>query len=222
MAFLKRKRSESEFSSSSSSTLSSPLQLELSNHGVSIEPIPYGRTPSYLPSRTMKRFRNSRPSDQQVHQHTLSKLYSARQQGPSTIHDTSTLSEPVPSPSATSSDQRSLHTFWHISAPLPRNTAPPPLVQKAAFSLTNSPTSCEDCGAAFHAGGDDFDMMEVDVRAYDTACANKCVTCGKLVCGSCSISVLGVEPRCLMCAGREMSSTAQHTQGISPRSLHCP
>lgn len=67
MAFLKRKRSESEFSSSSSSTLSSPLQLELSNHGVSIEPIPYGRTPSYLPSRTMKRFRNSRPSDQQVH-----------------------------------------------------------------------------------------------------------------------------------------------------------
>jgi hypothetical protein len=147
-------------------------------------------------------------------EHTLSKLYSVRQQEPSTIRDIITLPNPVPSRSATSTDQRSLHAFWHISAPLPIDTAPPALVHKAAISLVNGHTTCEDCGAALHGGGEDAEMLDLDLQAYDAACARTCVACEKPVCGSCSVSVLGVEPRCLLCAGRDLPTAAQRKQGI--------
>ncbi|KAJ4419701.1 hypothetical protein N0V85_000872 [Neurospora sp. IMI 360204] len=88
--FLKRKRSESELSFSSS--LPSPSAGTSNDHGFdlsaiasvinsqkSFSTIPLS-TPSHLHSRTMKRYRNNRPSEEEVHQRTLSLLYAAQQQ----------------------------------------------------------------------------------------------------------------------------------------------
>lgn len=79
---LKRKRSDSELSFSSSTTLSSPPRL-LADFGSSVSMADYGTpvsamfrgrsTPLHLNSRTLKRFRNSRPSDAEVHGTPLSK-----------------------------------------------------------------------------------------------------------------------------------------------------
>lgn len=84
---LKRKRSEDELSSFSSSGIgySSPMrsdngdvvmmdtdsQSPISPHHAALSPTMQGRsrscTPSHLPSRTFKRLRNGRPSDEEVH-----------------------------------------------------------------------------------------------------------------------------------------------------------
>lgn len=77
MAMLKRKRSDSELSFSSSTTLSSPSRPStnfcfsspsMTDH----EPVASAmfrgfRAPTHLNSRTMKRTRNGRPSDAEVH-----------------------------------------------------------------------------------------------------------------------------------------------------------
>lgn len=59
------------------------------------------------------------------------------------------------------------------------------------------PSVCEDCDARLVScdGGDD---MAVDNFATETTA---CVSCGKHVCFSCSVSNLGEERRCLQCAG---------------------
>jgi hypothetical protein len=74
MGILKRKRSESEFSVSSGSTFSSPPRPGSSNFnfagvdtGTQIGPIPYGTTASLQPGRTMKRFRDSRLPEEEIH-----------------------------------------------------------------------------------------------------------------------------------------------------------
>lgn len=78
MALLKRKRSDSELSFSSGSTFSSPprpgsssfdfctMAMAMDGRPPAFSPI-RSRTPSHLHSRTMKRFRNNRPSDEEVH-----------------------------------------------------------------------------------------------------------------------------------------------------------
>ncbi|KAK5659291.1 hypothetical protein OQA88_1384 [Cercophora sp. LCS_1] len=93
---LKRKRSESEFSFNSNfSTPPRPdtSSFEFSAMGPSSWTMLGSRssTPSHLPSRTMKRFRDNRPSEAEVHQRTLNLLYSAQQ------HKTC---EPQPQPDA--------------------------------------------------------------------------------------------------------------------------
>ena len=67
---LKRKRSESEFSSSSSlfsSPQSGALHAPLHNE-YTVTPVP---TPLQLSSRTRKRYRNNRPSESEVHREYL-------------------------------------------------------------------------------------------------------------------------------------------------------
>lgn len=71
---LKRKRSESELSSSSSpfGSPSRPEQLAMMDMDSMANVSPIRRTsrsstPSHLHSRTLKRFRNSRPSDEEIH-----------------------------------------------------------------------------------------------------------------------------------------------------------
>jgi hypothetical protein len=74
MGILKRKRSESEVSFSSGSTFSSPTRPGSSNFnfggmeaGVN-SPIRYGATaPPHLPGRTMKRFRDNRLPEEEIH-----------------------------------------------------------------------------------------------------------------------------------------------------------
>ncbi|KAL7791292.1 hypothetical protein V8C37DRAFT_382605 [Trichoderma ceciliae] len=207
MAMLfKRKRSASE--------LCSPPSADNSMMDVS--------EPAVLHSRTLKRHRDNRPSDDEVHrkfyewrvhhrlstpnssscapaEHTLGLLYSAqqRQQGQPQLRDPMAAcpsQEPV-APAANPTDQQSLHRFWNISSEPSSGTSSPGIANPSA-----APTSCEDCGSVL-AGGNDDDEMEVDNGAMeDTACG----ACGKHVCFSCSVSNLGEQKRCLQCAGRRV------------------
>ncbi|KAG5922573.1 hypothetical protein E4U53_003692 [Claviceps sorghi] len=82
--------------------------------------------------RTLKRRRDDRPPEEQVHQRTLRMLYSARQDAP-----------PVPAPDEPAPanhppTQQSLHRFWRIRS-APSSGSPPRAPTPAS--------ACEDCGA---------------------------------------------------------------------------
>ncbi|KAM0255114.1 hypothetical protein ACHAQJ_006118 [Trichoderma viride] len=177
---LKRKRSAAE--------LCSPPSADDSMMDASV--------PANLHSRTLKRYRDNRPSDDEVHQHTLGLLYSAQQRPPQQQFQAPIVAplEPVPSSDESPNSQQSLHRFWSIGSEPSSGSSSPGIANPAA-----PPTSCEDCGSAL-AGGND-DEMDVDSRAAeDTACG----ACGKHVCFSCSVSNLGEQKRCLQCAGRRV------------------
>ncbi|AEO67791.1 uncharacterized protein THITE_2116864 [Thermothielavioides terrestris NRRL 8126] len=199
---LKRKRSESELSLgavfSSSQELDSGRLNRMS-------------TPSHLPSRTMKRFRDNRPSDSEVYKYTLDVLYSAQRRQHEVNHAALQLSRgahseaPIRllSQSHSGGQQRSLHSFWNLPEPSSSTNS---LASSPAASAASSPlpalappsivTECEDCGAAL-SGVDDDVMVDADAFGTDHACG----ACGKAVCFSCSVSNLGEHRRCLACAG---------------------
>jgi hypothetical protein len=163
---------------------------------------------AYQPGRTMKRFRNNRPSEDEVHRtnhpqvvprlpltspgRTLNLLFSAQQQQ---------TSAPSPSPSETSLPeeprraprpvQRSLHSFWAISA-RPTQTPSTSPIRECAPS-----TNCDDCGSSLSSGDDAMDMDD-----YGMSADHACTACRKAVCSRCSVSNLGEQRRCLQCAGR--------------------
>ncbi|KAI1077643.1 hypothetical protein F5B20DRAFT_583054 [Whalleya microplaca] len=225
---LKRKRSESEFSFSSSSTFSSPPRpdhfgFSAMLDSTSTSPIrPTAR--SLVPSRTRKRFRDSRPSEQEVHQRTLNKLYAAQKQQQqqqqqeqlqqlSGLHlHQSTLSTPSHSRSQPQAShqpqgsQASLHNFWALPSAPPSSPAGPP--HGVAMTLpTDGPTECEDCGLSTAAGdaGDAMMDMDLDPAGPGAETGGPCAGCGKHVCSHCSITDLGQrQRRCLICAGRKV------------------
>ncbi|KAH8906439.1 hypothetical protein BR93DRAFT_752024 [Coniochaeta sp. PMI_546] len=213
MGMLKRKRSESEFSVSSGSTFSSPPRPGSSNFNFGgmdagmNSPIRYGVTASHLPSRTLKRFRDNRLPEEEIHQNTLKMLYSAQQHH----HDQPLHHEQIPQQTASqppfvslrSPGQRSLHAFWNIPTPASVPNMLPPPIEKAALALANCHRSCEDCGTRLPTTGDDT-MMDMDGDMDVATGASQCVVCAKVVCGSCSVSNMGTEPRCLVCAGRDI------------------
>ncbi|KAK3362039.1 hypothetical protein B0T24DRAFT_640738 [Lasiosphaeria ovina] len=202
---LKRKRSEAELSFSSA--FSSPPRPGSSKFNFGeMATSPRPSAPSHLPNRTMKRFRDNRPSDAEVHQHTLQLLYSAQQQQnsaqtqlrPQPETPSSTVRPERHSPS--DHQQRSLHSFWNISVSA-SNAGTPLLASCSPLAPRNISAGCEDCGAALgnsHANGDGI-TMEVD------GCEeHSCGACGKIICFSCSISNLGENRRCLACAQRRV------------------
>ena len=271
---LKRKRSDSELSFSSNTTFSSPPRPNYYNFSAmammdidspvsprtSLSSRPC--TPSHLPSRTLTRFRDSRPSDEEVHrkfyewrahhqqhqhqympsssfspspslpsppppamfsscvastEHTLKILYEAQQQQQHQhphYHQQEQPQQQVPSACSppvaslppqsqpSSHGQRSLHSFWNLpsasSALSSASTTPAPSTALPPAIETSSPAHCEDCGAGL--GSEDV-MME-DEYGFVGA-SSLCGACGKAVCFSCSVSNLGEQRRCLMCAGRK-------------------
>ncbi|KAI4861510.1 hypothetical protein F4820DRAFT_433499 [Hypoxylon rubiginosum] len=213
---LKRKRSESELSFSSSSTFGSPMQPNqfaamMDMDGASASPLrqfPQNTTPAHLHSRTVKRFRNSRPSDEEVHQRTLSMLYSAQKQH--VAHDQqqqqlqlgslATRPQPQAPPAAHTQSQpqgsqASLHSFWKLPKPAAASVPAVP----APF---DQPTSCEDCGQTLREGRGDEDSMDLD--GFGAEAETECVACSKHVCSHCSITNLGEQRRCLICAGKKV------------------
>ena len=212
---LKRKRSISELSSPASSTtstfsVSSPIAFPLAT--------PMANAP-HLPSRTLKRVRDSRPSDDEVHrkfyewrahhrsetgsshvvapERTLGLLYSAQRQPP--LHAAS------PSPAGHFSSeptntmgietqaaraQRSLHSFWAISS------APSSVGSTPSVGMDVA-TACDDCGA-------DLPGFEADAMDMDGGPKSACGPCGKNVCGHCSVTNVDGQTRCLQCAGRKV------------------
>ncbi|KAK0610411.1 hypothetical protein B0T17DRAFT_466787, partial [Bombardia bombarda] len=217
---IKRKRSESELSFNS--TFSSPSRPDSGNmfDFSSMETTRRGpfslspqrpSTPSHLHSRTLKRFRDNRPSETQVHEHTLSLLYSAQQQQQQQhqFHNnqpTPTLSSQPEAVSATAQSQRtthqrSLHSFWNLPVLASSSTAPSPAPLPTPVAHQSTPTSCEDCGVGLGggSGSDDSTIMDVDDYGLGDG-EHSCGACGKTVCFSCSISNLGEHRRCLACA----------------------
>ncbi|CAN8100817.1 unnamed protein product [Discula destructiva] len=223
---LKRKRSEDELSSFSSSRMTgcpSPMRSDhedvvmmdtdspVSPRTVAFSPSMQNRsrscTPSHLPSRTFKRFRNGRPSEHEVHQNTLKMLYQA-QQLPEPPHHvfsppTPTASMPsMPPPQAPPvPNQPSLHNFWKL--PTPAQSSPSPALSPIpAAETANQSTACEDCGV----GLGEEDAMVDDGYGFETY-INACSACSRAVCFSCSVGNLSEQRRCLRCAGREKAST---------------
>jgi hypothetical protein len=180
--------------------------------------------PATLHSRTLKRYRDNRPSDDEVHrkfyewrahhhlsipnssscapaEHTLGLLYSAQQRPSQFNHQEAApiAAAPVEHPVVASSNhQQSLHRFWSIGSE-PSSASSSPGIETPPVLL--APTECDDCGNAL-ASGSNGDEMDVDSSnaAEDTACG----ACGKHVCFSCSVSNLGEQKRCLQCAGRRV------------------
>ncbi|POR36119.1 Uncharacterized protein TPAR_03688 [Tolypocladium paradoxum] len=200
---LKRKRSASELCSSPSAC-SSSASPPTSNFNFTVDVSPRARCDApaqRLNSRTLKRFRDSRPSDDEVHQRTLSLLYSAQQQLLLLPHASPVQLPTSPFPllqqsTATAANQQSLHRFWNInSAPSSASSTP-----GAEQPTLLAPTSCEDCGAGLRGGNGDEMELDGTLGLGNTACG----ACGKHVCFSCSISNLGEEKQCLQCAGRRV------------------
>ncbi|KAJ0359335.1 hypothetical protein COL154_008364 [Colletotrichum chrysophilum] len=162
---LKRKRSASELVTLFNSPARSDSSVESFDFPISPSlAFPHGiATPSHLDSRTRKRFRDNRPSQEEVHQRTLQMLYSAQQQDQSM--ETELSSSPAPAPAVARNTQKSLHSFWNIKSaqpPVSRMASPP--VHQRALSLT----SCEDCGADL--GSADADGMDINGCERDNAC----------------------------------------------------
>ncbi|KAH8744921.1 hypothetical protein F5883DRAFT_588677 [Diaporthe sp. PMI_573] len=176
-------------------------------------------TPSHLPSRTLKRLRNGRPSDHEVHQNTLQMLYRAQQRpqqrpqqpqhvfSPPPAASSSFAPSPVPSVQphspaapAPAQSQRSLHSFWNI--PSSHQSSPGPALSSAlgppVDAIVDQPTTCDDCGVEL--GGEDAAVD--DGYGFETYISS-CSLCCKAVCFSCSVSNLGEQRRCLVCAGKE-------------------
>ncbi|ATY62070.1 hypothetical protein A9K55_007405 [Cordyceps militaris] len=120
---LKRKRSSSELPSSPlsfSSAFSSPpsngpspsMNLFTSRMGLI--------NPCHLNSRTLKRFRNNRPSQEDIHQRTLQLLYTAQQPQypgpPSPSPNVEAPPEVEQLQSSHDNNQQSLHRFWNIKS----------------------------------------------------------------------------------------------------------
>ncbi|TVY58746.1 hypothetical protein LCER1_G001464 [Lachnellula cervina] len=209
---LKRKRSDSEISSSSS-MLSSPLSI---NTFMSIDSVhshqPQIPTPSLFSSRTRKRHRDNRPSEADVHNHTLSILFSAQQQqqSPPQLH----IFPPFPQQAPVAclpAQQSSLHSFWTLpssrqsfSSTDSSDTLISPMTIPTADSFFR-PINCEDCDASLNPENNG-EAMDVDVM-LDVNIAegpnHACTGCGKQVCHGCAVSNLGADRKCLMCAGKK-------------------
>lgn len=207
---LKRKRSASELGSPPNNTI-----VDVSPHAS------YRAPPPHLPSRTLKRYRDSRPSDDQVHrkfyewrahhsqaqnsclsaEHTLSLLYSAQRRPER--HQQDPLPDPqsslAPDSSSTLGDQQTLHRFWTIDS-ASTSAGSSPASDRPLPAET--PSSCQDCGTSLTegGGGDSMDLDGFPFNSANTACG----ACGKHVCFACSVSNLGEAKRCLQCAGRRV------------------
>ncbi|KAI6350070.1 hypothetical protein MCOR25_010606 [Pyricularia grisea] len=210
MAILKRKRSESELSFSSQ--LSSPPRPGDAYFAFPVTPIGLSfstrsSNPSHLNSRTVKRHRDNRPSENEVHQHTLELLYSARDVPSEHLQHAQQRAHIQPPANFASTQQQcqqqtpatrqtSLHSFWNLPRTSSKATA---MISSLSPSTDLGSSSCEDCGSRLRS---DDGMMDVDDDGCGSAEGCSCNACGKVVCFSCSVGNLGEHRRCLMCAGR--------------------
>ncbi|KAI1047270.1 hypothetical protein LB505_008020 [Fusarium chuoi] len=183
----KRKRSVSELCTSPSSVSSFDSPPRLGNSITNPFAI-MASTPIHLHSRTMKRLRDNRPSEETIHERTLNMLYSAQSQHQHTELPSENIQAPL-EPARPESNQQSLHRFWNISS---APSAPTTNLGQTQLS----PSNCDDCGASLNSGDDGMEIDGINNEEHS------CSACGKHVCFSCSVSNLGEQRRCLQCAGR--------------------
>lgn len=114
--------------------------------------------------------------------------------------------------------QPSLHSFWnlpgsnHSLATASPSTAPQP------GAAMDAPSHCEDCGhllRADAAGADPMGTdMDLDLDEYGAGPGTACGACGKHVCSHCSVTHLGEQRRCLMCAGTNPHARKKEEVGM--------
>ncbi|KAJ1327926.1 apoptosis regulatory protein Siva [Microdochium nivale] len=205
---LKRKRSESGFSCSSTSTLSSPQKLNVFFH----------TSPALLHSRTMKRYRDNRPSEDEVHQHTLHLLYLAQQPQarPFSLQHHADHLLHTSAQSFSSTAQPSLHNFWRLpGSSSTRPQTPSPTVNIMAQTLVcDPPTSCGECGQRLALSGmSTCDDMEIDGSALLgddlSPGSGSCLDCSKVICRDCSVTNLDEQRRCLACVDMQRKDARQ-------------
>lgn len=148
-------------------------------------------------------------------ENTLQMLYRAQQRPQQPQHvfspppDASSSITPSPVPSvqphspaapAPAQSQRSLHSFWNI--PSSHQSPPVPALSSvlgpSVDAIVDPPTTCDDCGVEL--GGEDAAVD--DGYGFETYISS-CSLCCRAVCFSCSVSNLGEQRRCLVCAGKE-------------------
>ncbi|KAL7924074.1 hypothetical protein ACQKWADRAFT_19585 [Trichoderma austrokoningii] len=187
--------------------------------------------PATLHSRTLKRYRDNRPSDDEVHrkfyewrahhhlsipnssscapaEHTLGLLYSAQQRPPDEAAAAAAAAAAAPIAavplSSSSSSSSSSQQSLHRFWSIGSEPSSASSASSSPGIETPSvlrPTECDDCGGALAIGGDGDEM---DVDGNNAAEDTACGACGKHVCFSCSVSNLGEQKRCLQCAGRRV------------------
>ncbi|RPA92562.1 hypothetical protein L873DRAFT_185357 [Choiromyces venosus 120613-1] len=164
------------------------------------------------PGRTLKRWRNGKPREEEVYQYTLQKLFSAQSSQPSHTPTTSSPFKTIPthppghnmnSTTPTGRSQRALtppqrtnpFAIMAHTKPISSNGAAfsklMPCTSVAASSQTpEGMASCEDCDRAMELSG--FSGMSEEGR---------CGACSKRVCeNGCSISLGDGARVCLDCA----------------------
>jgi len=229
---LKRKRSDSEISTTSSLLNTSPLSsantmsIDLqSPYQIHTPSLFSSRTRKrHRDNRpdefqVHRKFAEAQTILQQVNnrtEHTLSLLFSAQNSRQSEIptpplfhqqQQAPVTSLPNSNLSSIKSQQSSLHSFWTLpsarqsspSSNASSSGAPTPTIEMASpFQASN----CEDCDVSLNSRDDsmDIDMMDIDISANGGN--HSCSRCGKQVCSRCAVSNLGMERKCLGCAGK--------------------
>ncbi|KFY09144.1 hypothetical protein V492_05580, partial [Pseudogymnoascus sp. VKM F-4246] len=156
---LKRKRSDSEMSSPSYSMSPSPTQSQTMATAPYTTQFGHEITPLHLSSRTRKRVRDNRPSEDQIHENTLNLLFSAqKQRQPEPVYP----QEPTLSMSPPPAQQSSLHSFWTLPA---RRDSSANSATLSAPSYSHG-ASCEDCDTVLVNGDGDAMEMDIDVDMY--------------------------------------------------------
>ena len=169
--------------------------------------------PSWLSSRTRKRFRDNRPDADTIHQHTLQKLFAAQRSSHSEPGDRSsdenmtldddygepvslTLDSEVHHPIEPNPHQRSIHSFFSTSG-----TKKPPRIPSPHLRYPTPRLSCEDCSlpllslSSRSALPTAVDGMDVDALVCEDW---GCQRCHKQVCDVCAVQ--GNSRVCLECA----------------------
>ncbi|KAG9240092.1 hypothetical protein BJ878DRAFT_320387 [Calycina marina] len=183
---LKRKRSDSEISSSSSLLNVTP-QFPFNVMSMDYHWQNQIQTRSLFSSRTRKRYRNNRPDESQVHQHTLSLLYSAQRAAQSypspPMFEQQDPTAPLPNSNARTR-QPSLHSFWQVSnvrqsSPSSSASSSGDVTPTVEMTSPLQATSCEDCDTSREQADD---AMDIDMMDIGTAISGKnylCSRCGK-------------------------------------------
>lgn len=134
-----------------------------------------------------------RPQQPQLPQHVFSSPPAASPSiAPSPVASLQLRSPAVPSPAQS---QRSLHSFWDLPS---SQQSPPSALGPSVDAIVDQPTTCDDCGVELR--GEDAEVD--DGYGFETYISS-CSLCCKAVCFSCSVSNLGEQRRCLVCAGKE-------------------
>lgn len=98
--------------------------------------------------------------------------------------------------------QTSLHSFWSFPSRTSSCASSDAGAPSPSLAVVCQAASCEDCETLLVS--EDGDAMDTDmgIGIHGNALDYACSKCRKMVCHRCTISNLGSDRQCLMCAGK--------------------